>query len=1645
MAPIGEMPVPRAPLALESISATVLYSSDRTRIYRAATASGEHLVCKQALGAGAVERTCHERTVLALLHGVAGVPELAPGAADRAPEPGGQALNVITLCDHGGVPLAQLLRHERLTMPAVLQLALALARIVAAVHARGVVHHDINPANILLSGPQRAPILIDFKLATAATGNGHAAPASGSVGTLAYVAPEHISSGSRPADHRADMYALGATLYELAVGHPPFQQADLDRLIHEQRHRTPALPSALVPAVPALLSAIIVRLLEKEPDRRYQGAEGLAHDLARLSALLTRNAQPDFELGLYDFPPRLAAPAHLVGRARELRALTEAFGHAMDGTLRAVLLSGPAGVGKQKLVAQLQPVVAAHGGYFISGKFHQTRQDRQSDGLYMAFRALGRRLLAEPEAVLAHLRARLLDALGVNAALMASSSPELAIILDVPVQPWSDTADDANARLLAGVTTLLRTIITPQRPLVMAIDDVQWAHPFSLAILDAILRDADLPGLLLVVAWRNDGLAPGHPLIQLLPDWAGRSTLSLALGNLAPRELGALLAQMLRLPEHHAADLASDLAEHTGGNPYDTMELVHTLRQQGLLRLAGHGWTWDRDQLKRHVSNGGAASLLQQRLERLPAGGLHLLRTMGCLGGALRTDQLAAAAGLAPDAIDALLAPALDDGLLAQDTEVGGAPLVRFRHERVQQAVQQSVAPANRAALHIAIARRLAPLSEHVALAAAQYLAALDLIETVERPAVIALLRRAAQLTRQGNDAECGRLLHAALVLLGEPATSADRQLQHAMRCELHAALIRAGRADEADSLYATMAAGASAPLDLIAPACLQMSTLMLRRRLDEALALGMQMLDRLGFPLPQFAGTPDIVAELGSFEAWLRHEQASASDQSSHAVMNDARIAAVVMVFERCVRAAFFIDDRLLAALALGAWRLWRDHGLCAAMVAPVSFIGIVAIRQRNDYQLGYDASRFLLGLSEQRGFVLEAARVRALFAVSHTHWREPLEQCLAHARQAHAELMRGGDLLAACLPLLAVVSCSMECTPTLAAAMAEATAALALAARANNLVAAPAFRAVLALTRELADSSAAPVALAEDPASFTPVGRCNWHVARAIHAALLDLPDQLDVHSAAAFATRDVLYGGYGKVLATLLRAFALASQAQQHAPGARAPLLAAAAPLRTELARWATDAPDNAGHLLLWLDAEVAWAGGDVAGAARAYDDALSALDTRQRAWHRALITERAGLFHLAHGLPRAGRRLLAEACDCYQAWGAAAKVARLERAHNFLRDAPTPMTMAGERRAQASTDSLQLLALLRASQALSSETSIARLHARVAEQLGAMTGADQVRMLLPRAGSDHWQLAEALDGDGQAVEDAAAAGLLPLSAFRYVARTRVALVVDDATRDERFSTDPHWHGMRHCSLLLLPVLNRGELRAILMLENRQRSGAFAADRLEAVQLIAGQLAVSLDNAMLYASLERKVAERTLALETANRELAALSITDALTGLANRRHFDQVLGTEWRRALRASEPLGAAMIDIDQFKLYNDHYGHQQGDACLRQVAQALAGSVRQGVDLAARYGGEEFAIILPGADLAEARIVAERARAAVAALALPHLPAGHGIVTVSIGVAAMVPHADLSAAAVFGAADAALYQAKQLGRNRVMPTD
>jgi diguanylate cyclase (GGDEF)-like protein len=961
------------------------------------------------------------------------------------------------------------------------------------------------------------------------------------------------------------------------------------------------------------------------------------------------------------------------------------------------------------------------------------------------------------------------------------------------------------------------------------------------------------------------------------------------------------------------------------------------------------------------------------------------------------------------------------------------------------------MSPTHRDALRLLLARRLAVRPELFAVAAQQYLPVSSTVrEPEERRVVIDLFRRGAEQAKVLSNYPVAERYFASAVAL---ADAHDTPTLVELQTGRHEALYSVGRLDEADEVYrAIERLSPEDPFGRLKATLLQTNSLTNRNRPQEALNLGIGLLREFGcaVPTPERLGV-EIDRRIEGLYQWVT--DTSETDDLAKPEADDPRLLAIGSLMTRLMAPAYFCDPAVLAWLTVEAAKRWAEHGPCHTLIAPVSHLAFVTISRRQEYRTAHVAMRRILSVGQARGYEPATSESRFLYAVSTGHWFEPIEENVALARQAREGLLHAGDLQKTSHTYFVTLPQFFDSAASLDEFEAELTSGLAFATRTGNDEAAVAFRSYESLVRSLRVGGLGPSPEdldREKLATSNTNAAGHVYTARAVAAALLDDRAELERRSAELMSIVPAIPGLYLTATAYVVRALALADSVHRAATPAER---TAAADELTEVISWlaqrASDAPANFLHLLRLAEAERASATGDFRTAATSFDAARRQAAAQRRRWHQALIDERAARFCLAHGMAYAGGHLLAAARRSYLHWGATAKVSQLdwaypklaaERAGGLDRD-PRPWATGG-RRAKLMTGAIDLLAILDASKALSSETTVDGLRGRVVDLLSTMTGATGVQLLLHNDDQGWLLSGPEFPGGTLPLAEAGRRRLVPLSAARYAERTRELLVVNDAKTDDRFARDPYFHQLESCSLLVIPIFYRGSPRALLMLENRLIRGAFATDRLDGVMLIAGQLAVSLDNALVYASLEQKVAARTEELAMANERLEQLSITDSLTGMANRRRFDMVLDAEWRRSQRLGEPIGLAMVDIDRFKLYNDHNGHAAGDKCLHRVAIQLASNIRA-KDLAARYGGEEFAIVMPATDIHRGVARAERLRQAVIALAEPHDQVAEGIVTVSIGVAAMIPSSADTLEALVESADAELYRAKRAGRNRVSP--
>ena len=591
-----------------------------------------------------------------------------------------------------------------------LDFARQIVKTLGDVHAAGVIHKDINPDNILYDPATGGVRLIDFDIATVLSVE-HAD--AGNVvqlrGSLPYVSPEQTGRMNRPLDSRSDLYSLGATFYEVLTGKPPFESDHPMGVLHGHLARNPRPLTEIVP-MPPVLSAIVLRLLAKHAGDRYQTTAGLLYDLEECDRQLRETyTVAEFPLARHDYSDRFELPARLYGRDEELRTLLEGFERVCTGETGILMVAGYSGVGKSSLInAVHRPLVRAR-GRFIEGKFDVYRRDKPLTALVQAFRTLVVQLLVEGDTD--HWKRELELALAGNIGVIAKELPELAHIMG-PIDPPAEVgAIEARNRLHFAFQRFVSTFARRESPLVIFIDDLQWADQASLELIRAILTNPESQYLYFLGCYRENEVGANHSLLTTIEAIEQVHPVQrITLPPLKREHLRQLVVDALNATPEQGARLADILLEKTAGNPFFVGEFLRELHRSGLfVRDNERGeWVWDAGRILEQRPTENVSQLLASRLGRLPQATRNALTVAACLGSVCEEATLLALLGSDARELQAQLAPAIEEGVLQRTSGTAGrAARYRFAHDRVQQAAYALIPEGERPALHLRIGRLL--------------------------------------------------------------------------------------------------------------------------------------------------------------------------------------------------------------------------------------------------------------------------------------------------------------------------------------------------------------------------------------------------------------------------------------------------------------------------------------------------------------------------------------------------------------------------------------------------------------------------------------------------------------------------------------------------------------------------------------------------------------------------------------------------------------------------------------------------------------------------------------------------------------------------------------------------------------------------
>ncbi|WP_437930548.1 AAA family ATPase [Sorangium sp. So ce291] len=1433
--------------------------------------------------------------------------------------------------DLGGTSLAQLLRQRRLTAEMIVELAPTIVDILGHIHRRHIIHKDVNPANIVLNPGTGQLKIIDFGLSSVLSRESPALRAPSTIeGTLAYISPEQTGRMNRSLDYRTDFYSLGVTLYELLTGQLPFSTSDVLELVHSHIARRPTPPHELDGRVDPALSVIVMKLLEKNAEDRYQSAYALLQDLEEHRRRRAEGSVEPFELGRHDVSDRFQIPQKLYGREQDKEALLDTFERVAAGAAEVTLIGGYAGIGKSALIKEIHRPITRRRGYFISGKFEQLQRDVPYASLIQAFRELIRQLLAERAEQIADCRRKLLEALGHNGRVITDVIPELEAILG-PQPPLPEIEpSEAQNRFYLAFQRFTNVFARPEHPLVLFLDDLQWADGASLELCQALLTGEGTGHLLLVGAYRDNEVNGAHPLLLRVAQIraAGVAVREMSLQPLALEHVNELVSDALRREPEATRPLAELALRKTGGNPFFLGEFLKHLHAEQLICFDFERGTWaySVEAIEACGVTDNVVVLMAGKVQKLRPRSRQALMVAACVGNVFDLRTLSIASGVAPAEVGADLWEAVVEGLIEpldekyKLTQVDVEGLLesvhvsyRFAHDRVQQAAYTLLSGEERRRAHWKIGKVLLERTPSEELGQRIFDIANHLEHGLESVHTAAERDELARLYLQAGgkakaSAAYAPALHyllTAIQLASRPgpfesgwipsAEEAREGWEHQYQLCLELfnsaaeAACLAGEYDVMQRLTAVIQDRAASLLDKVRSYKIEIQSHAARDQLLEGVEAGRRALAQLGVDIPE---APDVGA-IGHMAAeaagaWAGRE---IEDLLAAPEMTDPERLAAMEILARLYIPAFNGAPAVFMLVVFHELALSIRYGVTTSSARGLAAYGLILCAQ-GDIESGYRFGTLAMRLADRFGGVDKASTIM-MFNLFVRHWRDDIRDTLPPFLEGYQLALAAGDLEYAALNLVGAVCQSFWAGRELPA-IAEEAAGYARTLRhlkqdlPGESVALQ-WQAVLNLMGESEDPRILTGLAANEPAKL----RFYLDTSNVTELAFLHLNKLMlcylfgdHVEAVACGGVVEQNAAGITPLMGLAVYHFydALAWLGRYSELGdeQRARALERVDAHVGRLRAWAEHAPVNFEHKVCLVEAERAWVLGDTSAARELYDRAISLAHQRRFLGEEALAHERAAYFHRERGYYHLARNYLVDAHYVYERWGARAKLRQLEAAF------PQDLGRAARRgatgvHAVAAADvvttssegieaagPLDLLSVLKASQVLSGEIVLERLLARLLRTAIENAGAQRASLVLERDGQ--LVIEATVDSDEvqvlQSTPVASSDALLPAVIY-LVARSGKPEVLNDAAREGMFVDDPYVQRSGARSILCMPLVNQGKLTAILYLENRLVAGAFTYERVEVLHLLSAEMAIAIDNARLYRELE-----------AANRELARYS---------------------------------------------------------------------------------------------------------------------------------------------------------------------
>jgi len=1410
-----------------------------------------------------------------------------------------------------------------------LPIAIQIVQTLEGLYHNRIIHKDIKPQNIIINPQTKEVKVIDFSISSLLPRENQEIQNPNILeGTLAYMSPEQTGRMNRAIDYRTDFYSLGVTFYQLLTRQLPFDSNDPMELVHCHIARIPAEPINLAPAISVMVNDIIVKLMAKTPELRYQSAAGLRYDLEKCSQQWQENGTiSKFALGNRDICDRFIIPEKLYGRETEVKALLDAFDRISEGSSEIMLVAGFSGIGKTAVVNEVHKPIVRQRGYFIKGKFDQFKRDIPFSSWVQAFQNLIRQLLTESAGEVQKWRVKILEALGDNSQVIIDVIPELKKLIGKQPEVPKLEGNAAQNRFNLLFQKIIRVFATKEHPLVIFLDDLQWADSGSLKLMQLLMSEADTRYLLLMGAYRDNEVFPAHPLMLTLDEIRKDSATinQITLVPLDKTSLNRLIADTMICPTERAIPLTEVIFARTKGNPFFATKFLKFLHSDGFISFdftpITAGWQCDIAKLRALSWTDDVVEFMAIQLQKLPTNTQQALKLAACVGNEFDLATLAIVSKKSESEIAADLWPALQEGLVIpisevykffQDSESVELTQVsdlsvpyKFFHDRVQQAAYLLIPESQKQSTHLEIGRLLLHKGGHGGTAPTQAEKEEKIFDIVNQLNIgVELIdyqterNELAQLNLiAGNKAKTSTAYEASLKylnvgrkLLAKDSWQTSYELTLILYVEATESAYLSTDFEQMEQLAAIVLQHAKTILDKVKVYEVKISACIAATKQLEAITIGLQVLPLLGVNLPASPTREEIQQTVKATADALAGK--SNEELLNLPSMTDPYKLAALQIMSTLTPAVSQAAHPLKPYMGCEEVNLLLEYG--HSVFSPYAFVDyLMAVNfVVGDLEAAYRYGCFAVDLIAHLNAKKAKSAVLFKVAMYSVHGRQHLRLTQPLFATGYQSGFENGDVAYASFCATKKCEYAYFAGQELTGLEKEIQNYSYVVAKTRQITSLTWLKILWQSVLNLLGRAENPLFLIGEAYNNSErmllLERANNRPAVQyiyLHQTILCYlfnSNQLALENAAqAEVFLDSALGSINEPVLYLYDSLVRLSVTNL------APELGL---LKVEinqvkLRKWAESAPMNFQHKYDLVEAEKARVLGNTVAAMNLYDRAIKGAKENEYIQEEALSNELAAKFYLTWGKENIAQLYLTDAYYAYARWGAKAKVEDLEKRYPQLLapilnqktslktgDTITKM-MTGTVTSSSSgvSEILDLATVIKASQSLSGEINLDKLLSTLMQVMMENAGAETGAMILIE-GDSFLVAVQCVSGESCSLKSTSVVDSkeIPIAIVNYVWRTQETLVIDDATTEDTFAADSYIIQHQPKSVLCLPIQHQGKPIAILYLENNLVTNAFTPDRLAVLTILASQAAISIENAQLYTNLETKVEERTQELQ-------------------------------------------------------------------------------------------------------------------------------------------------------------------------------